>query len=128
MVTLLLSSCQTVAVKDEQFCAVIPKFLPGDLPGVPTGSDGCACDYMLTSHQEILSETDCQALKNSWMTGGQAVMITPSGTLGDIKGELEKLCSRTRCSYTLRKAIAGMNRIVKQAQVIPTKMLASPQP
>lgn len=89
---LLLSSC-AVPIKDEQFCSPLP------------GNLGATCDNFLTSNQIILDETGWQALQSSWLAQGQATECTTSQTLGDIKDELEKLCSRTACSYPVQQQV-----------------------
>jgi hypothetical protein len=74
-------------VKDEQFCAVVP------------GGLGAACDNFLTSNQLILNQAQWEALQTSWQNAGNAVECTTSSTVGDLKSEIEKLCSLTTCDY-----------------------------
>lgn len=89
---LLLSSC-SVPIKDEQFCSPVP------------GNLGAVCDNFLTSNQLILDDPGWQALQASWRAKGQSTECTTSQTLGDIKDELEKLCSKTPCSYPVQKQL-----------------------
>lgn len=84
---LSLSSCAT-AIKDEQFCSPLP------------GNLGATCDNFLTSNQLILTEDQWQALMAQWIADGNAVECTTSETVGDIKGEIEKLCSGVPWPYT----------------------------
>ena len=94
-----LSSC-AVQINDEQFCSPIP------------GGNGAICDNFLTSNQMILSEADWQALQASWINSGNAVECTTSKTVGDIKKELEQLCSVAKCDDVAQKKIVdGLNKI-----------------
>lgn len=95
-------------VKDEQFCSPLPPYKDPE-----TGATvylGAVCDNFLTANQLILDESAWQKLQESWRTTGQSTECTNSNTIGDIKGELEKLCSRTRCSYKMLSAIRTGNR------------------
>lgn len=92
---LLLSSC-AVPIKDEQFCSP----LPGDL--------GAVCDNFLTSNQLILSKAAWDALQKKW----GAVECTSAVTIGDLKQELEKLCSVAKCDYATKQLITeGLQKI-----------------
>lgn len=89
---LLLPSC-AVTIHDFQYCSPIP------------GGLGAACDNFLTANQLILDEPGWEALQASWIAQGQAVECTTSTTVGDLKAELEKLCSKTRCNYETKQAV-----------------------
>ena len=109
MAALLFDGC-AVAVLDEQFCSPIP--------GLPTETDpypeplGAACDNFLTSAPLTLTRQEWYQMQESWIAEGQAVECTKSSTLGDIKGEIEKLCSRTKCDYNTKKAISeGLTKL-----------------
>lgn len=102
MATLSLTDCGIV-IKDAQFCSPVP------------GSLGAVCDNLLTSNQQILSEDEWQSLQKEWNLSGQAVECTTSNTLGDIKSEFEKVCSRTRCSYKAIQAYKGLKKILELA-------------
>lgn len=99
----LLASCGSVEIKDVQFCSPIP------------GGLGAVCDNFLTSNQLILDEIQWTILKDSW----QVVECTSYASLADMKAEVEKLCSVTKCTYEMKKAIAGLNRIL--AMRVPNK-------
>lgn len=88
-----LSGGCAVTIKDFQFCSPVP------------GSLGAVCDNFLTASQQILTEAEWQVLQASWVTAGQAVECTTSQTVGDLKAELEKLCSKTPCTYQEAKAV-----------------------
>lgn len=100
---IILSSC-AVQIKDEQFCAPVP------------GNFGAVCDNFLTANQLILDEAEWLALQAQWQAAGQSTECTSSQTLGDIKIELEKLCSKTPCSYPVKQAIAGLRKILAMGQ------------
>lgn len=96
---LLLSGC-SVTIKDETFCSPVP------------GNFGAVCDNFLTSKQQILDEAEWVALQASWISDGEAVECTTSKTLGDIKAEVEKLCSVAKCNVDTQAAIIdGLNKI-----------------
>lgn len=94
----LLTSC-AVTINDAQFCSPIP------------GGLGAVCDNMLTSNQLILTSDEWNALQAKWQSNGQAVECSTSQTLGDFKSELEKLCSRTACTYEVKQAIQVLKKI-----------------
>ena len=97
----LLFSC-SIPIHDEQFCSPIP------------GGLGAVCDNFLTSNQLILSQDQWNALQNKWIASGQAVECTTSKTVGDIKAEIEELCSRVSCDDLTQTAILnGLNKIKK---------------
>ena len=95
MALALLSSSCAVQIKDEQFCSPIP------------GNLGAVCDNFLTSNPLNLSEQQWIDLQASWNSAGNAVECTSSQTIGDIKTELEKLCSLTKCNYATQKAVTA---------------------
>ena len=95
----LLSSC-SVKIKDAQFCAPIPGHL------------GAVCDNFLTSNQLILDEAGWQALQAQWIAAGQATECTQAQTLGDLKSEIEKLCSLAPCNYQVKqKILKGLTKL-----------------
>lgn len=99
MVPSLLTSC-AVAIYDEQFCSPIP------------GGLGAVCDNFLTSNQQILTPDEWNALQSKWVAAGEATECTESKTLGDIKAEIEELCSKTPCNYEVQQAITkGLEKI-----------------
>lgn len=91
-VQLILSSC-TVHITDEPFCALIPF------------NNGAVCDNLLTSNPETLNQDQWVERQSEWMSNGWAVECTTSHAIGDIKAEIEKLCSKTKCDYDTQKAI-----------------------
>lgn len=99
MTALCLTDC-AVQIQDEQFCSPVP------------GHFGAVCDNFLTANQIILTEDQWIALQASWNAQGEAVECTRSNTLGDIKKEIERLCSLAPCSYPVKKKILeGLNKI-----------------
>lgn len=97
---LLLSSCGHVPIKDEEFCSPIPDNL------------GATCDNFLTANQQILDEDQWLALQANWQKAGNATECTTSGTVGDIKAELEKLCSVAPCDYAVKaQLLRGLEKI-----------------
>lgn len=95
---ILISSC-SVQIKDAQFCSPLP------------GNIGVTCDNFLTENQIILDEADWVLLQLKWQAAGQAVECTTSQTFGDLKTELEQLCSTTKCSYPETQAIKALKKI-----------------
>jgi len=95
----LLQGCAT-AIVDYEFCSPLP------------GGLGSICDHFLTAHQEILTEEQWVALQAQWLSQGQATECTTANALGDLKKEIEELCSKTRCSYEAVQIItSGLNKI-----------------
>lgn len=104
-----LSSSCSVQIKDEQWCAPIP----GDM--------GAVCDNFLTSNQKLLVEQEWLDLQASWVAQGEVTECTSSQTLGDVKAELEKLCSATKCDYQTQQAVSGVKKLLElrdQARVL----------
>lgn len=100
----LLSGCGGVQIHDEQFCSPVP------------GGLGAVCDNFLTSNQLILDQAAWEAMQASW----DGVECTSSKTLGDIKTELEQLCSKTPCTYPqkqqLKLALKHIDKIMALSQ------------
>lgn len=97
---LLQASSCAVVIKDAQFCSPLP------------GNLGAVCDNFLTSNQLILDAGEWTALQASWASLGQATECTTSQTVGDLKSELEKLCSDTSCDYPdAQKVFKGLKKI-----------------
>lgn len=98
---LQLLSCAT-PILDRQFCNPVPLI---DAQGVlhPTGN-GATCDNFLTANQQILTEVQWQTLMLSWLNSGSIVACTTSAAIGEIKAEIEKLCSKTPCDYPTQQA------------------------
>ena len=111
---LLLTSGCAVTIHDFQACSPVPKF---DATGHVIGSMGATCDNFLTANQQILTEQEWQALQASWNASGQAVECTNSGALAANKAEIEKLCSKTPCSYALKALIANLQRMIDIGQM-----------
>jgi hypothetical protein len=89
-----------IPIHDAKFCSP------------PPGEVGAVCDNFLTSDQQILNETQWGALQTQWIAAGQAIECTQSQTLGDIKEEIEQLCSMTKCDYPTQQAITqGLKKI-----------------
>lgn len=110
---LLLSlSCCAVQIKDNQFCSPIP------------GALGAVCDNFLTKNQLILTEAQWQALQAQWIADGNAVECTTSGSLGDLKEEIEKLCSKTSCTYEEQLAVKELKKILKRMKKAADKSRA----
>ena len=86
MAALLLSSCATT-IHDARICSLIP---------VPPY--GASCDNFLTHEQQILDEPGWEALKAQWNAEGSAVACTTSRSIGELKAEIEKLCSTSPCN------------------------------
>lgn len=97
---LLLANCNSVPISDAQFCSPIP----GDL--------GATCDNLLSKNQEILTQDQWVNRQAEWQAQGFSTECTTSKTIGDIKGEIEKLCSVTKCNYQVKqKILKGLSKI-----------------
>lgn len=89
---LLFTSC-AVKIHDYQFCSPIP------------GGLGAVCDNFLTSNHEILDKAAWEIRQTEWIAAGNSVECTTSKSVGDIKGEIEKLCSVARCDRQIKAKI-----------------------
>lgn len=108
MGALLLSSC--VHIRDRQFCSPIPQ-----PPGVNDPSfPGATCDNFLTSNQQILTQAQWAALVAKWQSQGLALECTTSDVVGELKKEIEQLCSRTSCTYDAAQAQALVKQVLEK--------------
>jgi hypothetical protein len=102
LASILLSSC-AVPIKNFGYCA-------------PVEDVGAACDEFLESHQEILEWPAWKARLNEW----GPVVVTKTENIISLKAEVEKLCSRARCTRAERsaKAVAleGLERIIATSE------------
>jgi hypothetical protein len=80
---LLLNSCATV-IHNFPLCAPYPG-----------GNSGAHCDDFLTSNPQRLSDVQWKALQASW----KVTQCTSDQAAVWLKGEIEKLCSVTVCTY-----------------------------
>jgi hypothetical protein len=85
-----------VTISDEQVCSPIPYGL------------GAACDNFLTSNPQTLTEEQWTALQDTW---GVTECVSVK-TLGDVKAELEDLCSKTACSWQTTQAISSLKKLM----------------
>lgn len=96
---LLLNGC-AVKIADFQVCSPIP------------GANTTVCDWFLHSDQQILTEPQWITQQVLWQSQGQAVECVNSQTLGNIKKEIEKLCSVWKCSYSAQtKITTGLQKL-----------------
>lgn len=110
MAALLLSSCATT-IKDHTFCGLIPSIDSSNV--IHPSGGGVDCDNFLTANQQILSEVQWQAMMTQWENAGEVVECTTSGAVGELKAEIEKLCTKTNCDYQTVQAIyAALNRMI----------------
>ena len=103
----LLSNC-SVKINDFTACALIPD------------NAGAVCDSFLESNPQMLDEDQWQALQMQWLSQGWATECTTSQAIVDIKQELEKLCSVTRCTYEETKILQDLERL----ENLPDKVAA----
>jgi hypothetical protein len=100
MALLLLGNSCAVPIHDFPACSPLP------------GSLGATCDNFLTSNKQILNEAQWQALIVQWQDAGQALECIPSGAYGDLKAEIEKLCSVHKCDEATKQVLLkGLARI-----------------
>lgn len=102
--TAFTSGC-AVQIRDFQFCSPVP------------GNLGAVCDNFLTDNQLILDEAQWVALQADWITHGQAVECTQAQVVGDLKSEIEKLCSVSSCTYETKQKV---DQIISSLQKIET--------
>ena len=89
-----------VQIADFQACSPIP------------GGFGAVCDNFLTKNPETLTQDQWNQLQSTWISQGEAVECVTSTSIGNIKKEIEKLCSETKCDYPTQSAIIeGLNKI-----------------
>lgn len=85
---------------------------------------GAVCDNFLTKNQQLLDEIQWEQLKASWNQSGWAVECTTSDTVGNLKKEIELLCSNQKCDYSTQQAIVGvLNRVITTGK----RALSSPK-
>ena len=75
----LLSSACSVKIKDETFF-------------IDAGESGAVTVNFLSTGSTIID-------KAAWDSMREGMFCMSSDAIGDIKGEVEKLCSRTSCTY-----------------------------
>lgn len=99
---LLFASGCSVKIADETFCSPIRPNL------------GAVCDNFLTSNQRILDQAGWETQQDAWAAQGLSTECTNSKTVGDIKREIEKLCSLAPCDYVVKmKLIHSLDKIEK---------------
>lgn len=84
---LFLNSCATL-IHDIPLCAPYPL----DSNGKGTGGH---CDDFLTSNPQRLTQAEWVALQKTWVV----TQCTSDQAAVWLKGEIEKLCSMTTCTY-----------------------------
>lgn len=87
----LLSSCNTVAIKDEEVC--------GD-----KGSEGAHCAHLLSRATRNIPKSVWDDLRFGYLC------VSPT-TLGDWKTEVEQLCSLSGDCSTASKALNNISSI-----------------
>lgn len=93
---LLLNGC-AVSISDFTACSPIP------------GTTLAACDNFLISDPQTVTWATEQSI---WASQGYATECVNSEALGDIKKEIESLCSLAPCDYeTEQKIISGLKKI-----------------
>ena len=112
---LLLQASSCVQIKDFQACALIP------------GNLGATCDNFLTSNQQIYDEVEWESLLASWNAQGDAAECMPSSALGNLKAEIEQLCSVETCDDQTVKAKQALLKGINQAIVSGQRSLSWPQ-
>lgn len=105
---LLLSSCATT-IRDFETCSPIPSESMQNL--------GAACDNFMTANQRILDPDEWITEQKLWLDNGDVVECTSSGSIANLKAEIEKLCSRTACNYDAKQAVntalQGLDRMLE---------------
>lgn len=108
LLLLTLEGCATV-IHDHTFCSPIPV--------MPDGTRlGAVCDNFLTHKPQTLNETDWEALQASWVAKGYAIEVTESNAVGDLKDELEKLCSRSPCDTDMTDTVQALIQTLARMQ------------
>lgn len=95
---MLLSGC-AVDISNFTACALVPN------------NGGAICDDFLQSDQKILTQEEWELKEADWNSQGQAVECTTSDAIGNIKAELEKLCSRYPCNESVKKSLESIERL-----------------
>lgn len=100
MAALLLNSSCAVHISDFQACSPLP------------GNFGAVCDNFITINPQTLNEKEWNDLQNTWMNDGNAIECMTSSSISNIKKEIEKLCSLSKCDYETQQAITkGLEKI-----------------
>jgi hypothetical protein len=102
---LSLSGCATV-IKDGTFCSPFPG----------PGGTWAACDNFLTKKPQTLNPAQWEVLQQQWILKGWALEVTESDTVGNIKTELEQLCSKTACDDETSQAVDDLVQVLAKMQ------------
>ena len=102
---LLLNSCAT-PINDFQACALVPSMRPdGEI--IPWGG-GAVCDNFLSSQPLTLSQQAWESQVLAQIKQGLAPEVITSDALGNLKKEVENLCSNAPCDYSTKQAAANI--------------------
>jgi hypothetical protein len=105
MVAPLLSSCSE-NIANFQGCSPLP------------GGLGADCDDFLDSNQLQLNPQQWATLLNSWYAAGDPPVCMRASAVGNVKAEIEKLCSEYPCDYLTQQAITqGLMRLQNMSRV-----------
>lgn len=108
LLLLTLEGCGTT-IHDHTFCSPIP------------GNLGAACDNFLTHKPVTLNQTDWEALQASWMAKGWAIEVTESDAVGNLKLEIEQLCSKTTCDEDTSNTVQALVQTLSRMQETATR-------
>lgn len=96
---LLLSSCGTVVIKDQEDC--------GDM-----GSLGATCFHTLSSETRDIP-------KAQWDDERFGMVCTKASNIADTKAAIEKLCSVSNdCTYEVKQRIDAFYNHIDQIQTV----------
>lgn len=121
LLTPLVEGCSTVTVNDFQECSPIPNFESETPPDF-----GAVCDNFLKPNQLILNHEEWVATQKKWIAAGNGVDCVPSSAVGDLKREVEKLCSVAKCDYATKAAVAVVVKGLERIQATAALTLIQP--
>lgn len=121
LLSLLLSACATT-INDFQACALIPS-LASNGQIIPWGG-GAVCDNFLTSQPVTLSQAAWESQTMAQENSGLAIEVITSDALGNLKKEVELLCSNTKCDYKTKAAAATIAANIDRLKALGDKAKA----
>jgi hypothetical protein len=122
---LLLAGCST-PIADVTYYTLIPP-IPGDTcvienSVVPSPAPACTVlrgatvDNFLTANQQILDGPGLLAQIAAMNSSGEAAVVISQSAVANLKKEIEDLCSRTKCSYQEKAALAILGKVLKTCE------------
>jgi hypothetical protein len=94
--TLLLSSCSSVDIKDNEWCVI-------------AGIDGAYCFHTLSDKERDLTYDEWKFVSRGWLAGSPEAFA-------NLKEAIDKLCSDAKCNYEIEQLVQSVFKKVDAAQ------------